>query len=277
MRLSQEQLDTLLKYLHIADVLDENWVVKPSEKSRILTGHFGVIPWVISEDIARILWWISTKAWLETRFHAALKAWDVIEFSGWREDPTLKITRAGKDISILDISDVWWDALDKQSLISGYEPQKMSAEKLSAQLLQSGAFQLATGAQAMTPEGNFVGHFQVPKNYPFLIEGQLPFPFMKEIANQVFFLALSLRDNPNWILNWSAILLTSSHIAKNPQANEEFRVPWGAIITVTWTSWVDLTNPEMWVVGDYTAYKWKVPIFSGNIKWTKVPTQTLFQ
>ncbi len=272
--LPQSELHTLRSHPYIADIIDSRWTVRNTSESRILQWHFSIVPGVLSEEIARILVWIESTSSLDTQFLKALEPGDAIGFMGWRENSKIFGGDTKQILASSNSDKADFPVFEKNDHLV----QELTGEILDAHLLQSWDFRLASGANPMTQEWYFCGYFTVPEDYQFLYEGRLPFPFMKEIANQVIALSSSLRDNPNGVQKGSTILLARSFVKKDQKVEAwKLSIKGGETLTVVGKAWIDKENEKRWVVASYTAYTWENPLFHGEIKWTKVPTKMLFR
>ncbi len=269
--LNNEQISLLRATPSIADVMNESGAIKSREESKILAWHFGIVPGVISEDIARILAGISSWAALETIYNQALKPWTMLSYEWVREVMNL-ITPWVHILSTINVS---WQDLNHFSLPDIYNGVNFDTVTLDNHLLQSGDFRLASGAEKMDENGNFIWHYHIPENHPFLSEGRLPFSFMKEVANQIIALSHSITKNTVSVNTGSTILLASAHVASvsdNPESEA------GSQILVTGKTGIDKDNPKRWVIAEYTAHeKNNRVLFKGKVRLTVVPTKLLFR
>lgn len=273
--LHTEQIERLRETPYIADVLDSQGKIKSIPESKILQWHFGIVPWVITEDIARILAWFYPRIPLETIFKKKLKSGDYIGFFWWRGEPEI-YTPGEARVSLMETYNISWTSLQEFPLPQEYEFQEMIPSLLSDHLLQSWDFQLVSGAKPIDADGNFAGHYTIPENHPFLTEEWFPFPFMKEIANQVISISASLQINPNGIRNGSTILLLNSHIAQD-ENNKDIILKWWLSILVTGKAHANQNSPKRNVVAEYSAYLNSKALFHGMIKWIKSKTKILFK
>lgn len=279
--LHTEQIEKLRETRHIADILDSHGKIKSIPESKILQWHYWVVPWVITEDIARILAWFYPRTSLETIFKKKLKPGDQIGFFWWRGEPEI-YTPGETRVSIMETYNIsWtsyisWTSLREFPLPQEYEFQEMIPSLLSDHLLQSWDFQLASGASRIDSEWYFSGHYTIPENHPFLTEEWLPFPFMKEVANQIISLSASLQNNPNGIKNRSTILLLSSHIAQD-ENNKDIILKWWSSILVTGRAHPDQNSPKRNVIAEYSTYLNSKALFHGIIKWIQSKTKILFK
>lgn len=277
--LRKEQIEGLREHPLIEDVLDKNGIIKPTDQSRILSWHFGIVPWVIIERMTSILAGMDSATTLETNYLSALKPGDTIWFRWWREEPEIYIIWE-KPKPILNTANVSGGDLAHFEFPVVYQCTDSANSILNQHLLQSGDFQLASGATMIDTDGNFSGHYRVPENHPFLIGEHLPFPFMKEVANQIISLSNSLTNNPDWVQTWTTILLAYSHIARQPQRSplHSILAPGGSLIIVSGKAGIDPTDPKKRrLIAEYTAYNKNTPLYHGKIMGTKVPTKILFR
>lgn len=274
--LDAEEIEKLIQIPHLADVLDTKGYIRPTEESRILLWNSGIVPGFIVEDIARTLAWLFQGSALETHFKKPLKSGDNIGYYGWKGEPEIYIP--GKiRMSILETSNVSGGSLRQFMLPEPYEYQDIIPTLLSDHLLQSWDFQLASGAKKIDSEWYFSGHYTIPKKHPFLTEKWFPFAFMKEVANQVLSLSVSLQENPNGIKNGSKIEVVNSHISKDWSSDRETLVEWGSTILITGKIEKDPEDPKRNVVAEYSAYFKSIPIFHGMIQINQSPNIILFR
>ncbi len=269
--LRRDQIAKLREFSSIEDILDENGIIKPTNESKILKWHFGIVPWVLTEKIAIILAGMNPYISLETSYKQALKPWNKINFRGWKEEPEIYISWE-KNIGIISMANVSGRNLNQYPIPKEYNQDDIIS--LDAHLLQSWDFRLATSATTLNPEGIFTGHYSIPEDYTYLTETWLPFSFMKEVANQIIALSYSITNNPNWVHAGSTILLASSHISKI-DTESPIKISGSDTIIVTGKAQTDPNNPKRWLIAEYTAYTNEIPLFKWSIQGTKVPTKII--
>lgn len=274
--LHTDEIEKLREIPHLADILDSKGYIRATNESKILSWHFGIVPWVVTEDIVSILAWFYPKTSLETNFKKTLKSGDRIGYFWWKGEPEIYIPGRAREI-IIETSNVSWISLQKFPLPQEYEYQEIIPSLLSDHLLQSWDFQFVSGSQQIDTDGYFSGHYTIPKNHPFLTEKWFPFAFMKEVANQVVSLSASLHENPKGVKNGSSILLLNSHTSQDCIDDSERIIWWNSSILITGKAGKDPENPKRNVIAEYSAYCESIPLFHGIIRWIKVPTKILFR
>jgi hypothetical protein len=279
MSLNKLSIATLRRFPEIADVIWEDGRVKPITESQILTWHFGIVPWVITEEIARILSWFSYRdSAFETTYESSLKSGDAI-FLRW-EDGVFELnklnTKFGTSEKVLTMSNV----SPPQYKEFKWTQHSVLPEKadIDNHLLQSWAFRLVSDANPIGRDGSFSGYW-TPLAHEFSENETLPFSFMKEAANQVIALSFSQERNPEWVRKWSTILLKSSEIWKDKSrsAIDMWMNLWDTLIIVGqwqsdgWEKWRDMSARY----SAYNAHDLNTPLFHWKISGTQVPTRML--
>jgi hypothetical protein len=274
MPLPTSTIDRLLQFPEIADVIWTDGKIKSVDKSKILTWHFGIVPGVIAEEIARILSQFSYRdSAFETIYESPLKPWDDI-YIEWG-DGVFHLKRNN-----------WNNILTLSNVAAPNHPEFKWANhsvfqkdlELDDHLLQSGAFRLASDANPIGMDWSFSGYW-TPLSHEFSANWMLPFSFMKEAANQIIALSFSQEKNPKWVKNWSTILLKSSEVWKDKSKWEidmEMRL-WDTLVIVgswefgKWNKWRDT-----WArYSAYNANDLKSPLFHWKITWTQVQSRIL--
>ena len=242
------QIRTLREVPYIADILDSRGHIQSISESKILQWHYWVVPGVITEDIARILAWFSPTISLETHFKKTLTSGNLLGFGWGKEEPEIYIP-GEKKTEIIATANVDGYSIQRFSP-QEYEYIPSDSTTLDEHLLQSWDFRLASGATQIDSEWYFSGHYTIPEDHPFLTEEWLPFPFMKEVANQIISLAASLQSNPNGAKNGSTILL-NSHITRDRSNDEDITITGWSSLLITGKAWPDPENPKRNVVAEY--------------------------